>query len=281
MPGVYGVLPIEDSINGEWMSSLDRLIFGSAELMCSEEVVLVEQIRAFGLAGADHRGLRLVVSHADILRLCEKAIVENGLLERRLASTEEGCKSVAHERDASQIALAPPAVAEAYGLEEIDLEVSDVPDIRTRYLLVGRGIAAPTDRDRTSFVVTPEVDRSGTLLNVIEVLAEHELNMVSLASRPIDQAGARHAFHVVLEGHISQPHVRQALLEILRRGSSVKLLGCYPQWTGPEVTTPYVDSPAGSIISSGDLNALFDKLIADQRPSFSRTRRFSGDYVPS
>ncbi len=245
MPGCLGIISLEDSTNGELTTILDRLIFDATSALIREEVVLVEDIFAFGIdPNAD---VLKVVSHPLILDMCSQFIKERGLQVHHAVSTAEACRYVAEKRDSSVVALAPPLVGASAGLEINSSQVMDIPDIRTRYVLIGRDVAIRTGDDKTSIVVTPSVDRVGFLAELSSRFAKHGVNMTSILSRPLQAKIGSHAFHITFSGHISDPEVRQVVKDLWEFGASVKLLGSYPRWKGSEVTTPSPSLPLGSV----------------------------------
>ena len=139
-PGAFGVVPVENSIDGELLANIDLVAFECANVRFSEEVVLIEEIHAFRVPGPPAHPT-VVISHPDILRLCRPFIVQEGLAERPVVSTEEAVRLVGHEPDASQVALAPAAVGIGAGLERITTTVATAPDIRTRYVLAGQEVS--------------------------------------------------------------------------------------------------------------------------------------------
>ncbi|NNN11800.1 MAG: ACT domain-containing protein [Acidimicrobiaceae bacterium] len=244
-PGCYGILPMENSTDGEMTTILDKLIFSSSNVRIQGEVVLAEGIASFGLA--DLHLATSVVSHPMILDLSSRFIKERGLVTRHALSTSDACRMVVSERDSTLIALAPPEVGEQFELTMYASEVSDVGEIRTRYVLIGQEIPDPTGADKTSLVITPGADRVGSLSEVAKVFADYGVNMLSILSRPLQAKIGMHSFYLTCEGHISQESVSLAVQSLLKIGASVKLLGSYPKWKGAEVTTPFYTLPQGSL----------------------------------
>lgn len=245
MPGCVGLVPLEDSTNGELTTILDRLIFEAKSILIREEVVLVEEICAFGTDS--NTAASSVVSHPLILELCSQFIKERGLETRHAVSTADACRIVATELDRGLIALAPPLVGAEAGLSVKANEVMDTPDIRTRYVLIGREVAPRTGDDKTSVVITPASDKVGFLAEVSACFARHNVNMTSILSRPLQAKIGSHAFHITCSGHITDPEVKGAIDDLLGIRASVKLLGSYARWKGTEVTTPSSLLPLGSI----------------------------------
>lgn len=245
MPGCVGIVPLEDSTNGELTTILDRLIFEARSILIREEVVLVEDICAFGIDSST--AVSRVISHPLILELCSQFIKERGLQTRHAVSTADACRIVASEMDRGLVALAPPQVGTDVGLRLKANEVMDTPDIRTRYVLIGREVAPRTGDDKTSMVITPSSDKIGFLAEVSACFAKHNVNMTSILSRPLQAKIGNHAFHITCSGHVTDPEVSEVIDDLLGFGASVKLLGSYARWKGTEVTTPSSLLPLGSI----------------------------------
>jgi prephenate dehydratase len=245
-PKLLGIIPVETSTDGELTTVLDQLIFNTSTVYIREEVVLIESIQGFCLG--DLSEIDTVVSHPDVLKLSKRFINENRLQVRQAASTTLACEAVLAEHNPSLLALAPEAVGLSSGLRKTRQSVTDVPDIRTRYFLIGHDVADPTGHDRTSLVVIPSVDRAGTLAELSNCFAENNVNMFSIMSRPLQARLGVHAFFITCEGHaVDEPMVDLFQKLLVDLGATLKLLGSYPTWIGEEVTAPYAAIPPGSV----------------------------------
>ncbi len=235
-PGCFGVVPIENSTEGELTLALDRLVFSQEGVHIISEAVLGEEIWAMGLADAS--SIHTVISHSMILDLCGDFIRHNGLRVVHAVSTASACEEVVRLRDSGTAALAPPRVGLDAGLVEYDRRVTELGEIRTRYALIGQEIPEPTGDDRTRLVVTPGYDAAGSLATIAQRFAQHQINMFSIISRPLTAAEDLHCFVVGLTGHVQDEPVRAMIEDLVSDGHSVKLLGSYPRWKGVSVAAP-------------------------------------------
>lgn len=259
-PGALGIIPLENSTDGEMTINLDKLIFEVENVMIREEVVLAESIDAYCLDPAVQP--TTVVSHPLILDLCTKYIKQHSLVTRHALSTAEAARYVADNRDPTVIALAPMVVGESHGLSLVANAVMDVPDIRTRYVLLGREVAPPSGDDRTSLVVTPTSDRVGFLSEVAAIFSRHGVNMNHILSRPLSAKIGNYAMHIVLEGHIYDEQISSMVGELFELDATIKLLGSYPRWRGIDVSVPSPNLPRGSV---GTLEALISHSTLSRR----------------
>jgi prephenate dehydratase len=243
--GCFGVVAIENSTEGELTTVTDKLIFDAAKVRILDEAVLAESMCAFGLGDASLAST--VVSHPLVLDLCSRFIRERGLAVRHVLSTAEACRIVAHDNDLSQVALAPLVVGRSSGLKLYEEAVLDVPEIRTRYVLIGQGLGARSGRDRTILAITPSTDTVGSLQAVAGVFSAHDVNMTAILSRPLQAKLGFHTFHITCDGHLLDDPMSSVVRSLLHDGHAVKHLGSFPRWGGVEVTTPFATLPLGSV----------------------------------
>ena len=241
--GLLGVLPIENSTEGELTLTLDRLIFDSESALVVGEAVLSEEIWGFSVTGS--ASVHTVVSHAMILELCANFIRHRGLSVKHSVSTKAACDEVVSDQEGGMMALAPPRVGEESGLLVAERNVSRVSELRTRYALISNSLPAPTESDRTMLVVVPRFDSVGALSEIAGLFKAHDVNMSSILSRPLAGAVESHCFVIVADGHARVEPVKSLLGSLVRSGHQVKLLGCYPRWHGKEVVPPSLDLPRG------------------------------------
>lgn len=242
-PGCVGLLPVEDSFEGENTAVVDRLVFGTSRVSVSEEVVVAETLDAFRFRTDGPVETRIAISAPRAIEHCHRFIRENGLVTRFTGSTQEACRIVAESGDRSLVALAPREVAEAYGLVPVASSVDDMPEARTRFFLVGQHVAEPTGHDKTTLVLTQPDDRSGNLRRFLEAFATHGVNLVSLHSRPLRSA-AEYCFLVTAEAHLTEPRMAAAIEELWAAGAQIKVVGSYPHWGGDQVVAAFAEPPA-------------------------------------
>ncbi len=246
-----GVVPIENSVHGTVLPTLDQLVFDSADLLVREEVVVDV---AFDLCGNPTAASAptVVLSHPHALAQCSAVIAARGLRSEETSSTAEACRLVATERP-DALCLAAPGTGEQYGLTVDTAQVQDRDGGRTRFWVISRTLASVSvdGTFRTALVLTPGRDRPGILLELLRPFAERGINLSSLMSRPLRSGLGLYCFIVVVDDHIDAPRFRAALSELLDQGVRVKNLGSYLAWPTPAPTaSAQAEFPPGSIASS-------------------------------
>ena len=96
-------------------------------------------------------------------------------------------------------------------------DIEDHPENQTRFVLVGRGVPAPTGHDKTSIVCFQRQDRPGSLLGILQEFAARDVNLTKLESRPTKQGLGDYCFFIDCEGHVADEVVADALRNLARQ----------------------------------------------------------------
>lgn len=246
-PGSAGLLPIEDSYEGEMTSVYDRLVFENNHALICDEVVVSDSFDAFVPDGAKAEAARTAVSTPRGIEMCFRFVQEQGLTVRYADTPGEACRTVAEGGEDGLVALAPSRTATSFGLVRVAAGVEDLLDLKTRFIVVARHVPGPSGNDKTTFVVTPAVDRSGTLADLLDAFSENDVNMVSLVSRPLRASVGTHCFQITCEGHLLDAPVQSTVRRLWSKGARVKFLGSYPAWESELVLTPFDALPTASV----------------------------------
>jgi prephenate dehydratase len=224
-----GVVPFENSVEGQVNLTVDVLVHDSARIQVREELVLDVTFGAYRRPGAT-TAPTAVASHPVGLAQCRRWVHDSGLAARETSSTAEACRLVAEGDDVGLVAVASPTAAARWGLTAIADAIEDFPGAQTRFVVVGQVAAARTGRDRTMFVLTPPDDRAGVLLRALEQLSGRGLNLSAIASRPLRARLGEYCFVLVVDAHVDDAPVADAFSALRGDGYTIKVLGAYPQW---------------------------------------------------
>jgi chorismate mutase/prephenate dehydratase len=78
-------------------------------------------------------------------------------------------------------------------------------------------------------------DQPGILYKVLQPLADANVNLTRIESRPSRKRAWDYVFFVDLDGHLSDEPVKRALERLPEACEQVKVLGSYPRADVPEV----------------------------------------------
>lgn len=231
----FGLVPIENSVDGEVTSTVDSIVFNTTDLLVRDEVVVPVEFDVFVKPGVT--SITRVMSHPVALAQCQNFITANSLTRETSASTSAAVQTVA-EGDAEDVgALASPIAGELYGLIPLAKGVQDNAGAHTKFYLLGKSIhARQVGREyRTWVAVIPPTNRTGILGDMLAEFSSRGISLTSLSSRPLRADIGAYAFNFTVEGHISDDPVRAALEAIIALGSRVRVVGSFPEWEGDGV----------------------------------------------
>jgi prephenate dehydratase len=226
-----GVVPIENVINGTVRENYDLLV--EYDLMIRGEVVVPVRLCLAAVAGQRIEDIERVYSHIQALGQAEAFLRSRPWQLLSTYNTAGAGKTIADSGERGAAAVLSPRAAALFGLEILADDVGDLPDNRTRFLLLARPDGQPPDlidppaMRRTTLVVTVR-NEPGTLLAVLQVIAAHGLNMRKLESRPSRERAWEYVFWIDLDGDLADPSMAAALDEVRGVTTMTRVLGSYP-----------------------------------------------------
>jgi prephenate dehydratase len=229
------VVPIENSLEGSVTATLDALAGEADRVRIAAEVVrpIVHCLAAHpGLALED---VRRVISHPQAIAQCAGFL--RGRLPRAETATAPSTADAVRTVGASSepwAALGPRLAADLYGCEVLAENVEDRSDNSTRFVWLAReGAAATAPATKSSIVVWGFNDESpGALVGVLSELAEREINLTKIESRPRRVRLGHYMFFADLEGAVDEERVGDALSALSERVQTLRVLGSYPVLPG-------------------------------------------------
>jgi len=226
----YGIVPIENSLEGSVGETLDLLSSENIEggMQIVGEVLV--PIKICLLSRGSFATIRTVVSHSHALAQCKQFIRERlqvrGIKVKSVGSTACAAK-LAQEIDAIA-ALASAEAAKKYNLSILAEDVQDQESVTRFVALSSPDIkTAPTGKDKTSLLLYLK-DRPGALYGVLGEFAQRGINLTKIESRPSKRALGDYMFHIDCEGHVEENEIREVLKAVKRRTDRLKILGSYP-----------------------------------------------------
>jgi prephenate dehydratase len=225
-----GIVPIENSIEGSVVYTLDFLI-SETDLSIFHEIVLPIQHCLMVRPGSDGEEFQIVFSHPQSLAQCRRYLEEHFPNAEPVASlSNSAAVTDMLESKVTAAAIAPQRAAELYGAQIIQRGIQDVTNNVTRFVLLGWKDHPPTGNDKTSFCFTFAEDAPGSLYNALGIFASRNINLVKIESRPTKESLGQYNFLVDCEGHRENKPVKEALEALSTQVSGLKVFGSYPCW---------------------------------------------------
>jgi chorismate mutase/prephenate dehydratase len=219
----YGVVPIENSTEGAVNYTLD--VFIDSQLRICAQILL--KIENNLIANIPREEIRRVYSHPQVFGQCRQWL-QHHLPHAELVEVSSTTRAAALAREnPNSAALAGRMAAEVYGLNILEASVQDSPNNTTRFLVIGHETCPPTGCDKTSLMFSVQ-DKPGALFAALEPLNRWEISMSKIESRPSKRKAWEYVFFVDIAGHCKDDTVVQALEELQKHCTFVKILGSYP-----------------------------------------------------
>lgn len=219
----YGVIPIENSVEGAVTHTLD--MFVDSDLKICAQVIL--DVSHNLLAKCPKEKIKRVYSNPQVFGQCRIWLQENlpGAEEIEVSSTTRAAQIAAKEKNSACIASL--LAAKVYKLKVIAADIEDSPHNITRFLVIGKNDVPATNNDRTSIMFSVK-DKVGALYDMLLPFRKYSINLTKIESRPSKKKAWEYYFFVDLEGHTSSPKVKKALGELENKCAFLKILGSYP-----------------------------------------------------
>uniref|UniRef100_A0A7J3ZLM5 prephenate dehydratase n=1 Tax=Fervidicoccus fontis TaxID=683846 RepID=A0A7J3ZLM5_9CREN len=226
----YGIVPVENSIEGGVHETLDLLAKTTLRVQCEIQVKIGLHLVAHSETSLSN--IKLIVSHPHALAQARRFLSRlKGVRVEFCSSTAEAARRASASREIA--ALASKLAATVYGLKVLVENVQDYEQNITRFFVLGR-TSVPTGAlrlkvsgYRTSIVMLLP-HRPGALYRALEPFARREINLTRIESRPVQSKPWEYLFHLDFEGSIEDENCREAVEELERRALAVKVLGSYP-----------------------------------------------------
>lgn len=222
----YGIVPIENSIEGMVNHTLDMLI--DSDLMICGEIELPIHHHLLSLEGSV-QDVKQVFSHQQALAQCRDWL-EGHLPHAELIpvdSSATGACLVREKKNAA--AIASESASEFYELPILVRGIETQVNNTTRFLALGKKLIAPSQHDKTSLLFAV-VNKIGALQEMLACFSDNGVSLTRIESRPARRSMDtwQYIFFVDIDGHIKEANVAAAVDKLGSCAAMIKLLGSYP-----------------------------------------------------
>lgn len=232
----YGLVPIENSIGGGIVETLDAFRDVGSEVTIYAEV-LIEVHHAL-LANCEPAAVRRIHSKPEIFQQC-RVWLSTQYPQAELipaASSAQGAKTAAEEyRIAESVgatgcsaAVGSALAGQIYGLNVLFERIEDNPNNITRFLVISRQQAERTGDDKTSIMFATD-DKPGALVRVLSVFDRAKVNLSHIDKRPSRRTNWEYTFFIDAAGHRSDPAFHAVIEEAKAHCRELTVLGSYPR----------------------------------------------------
>ena len=222
----YGVVPLENSIEGSVYETYDMLITTNARVV--GEIILRIVHCLIALPGVSLKDVKKIYSHPQALAQCRGFIYSLGAEPIVTYDTAGSVKLIKEQQLKDSAAIASERAAEIHGMNILAREIEDYGRNFTRFLIISNREPPRTSDAKTSIIFSlPHVP--GSLYEALGEFAKRRINLTKIESRPTRQRPWEYYFFLDFEGHKDEEPYREALSSLAKKAIFLKVLGSYPK----------------------------------------------------
>ncbi|MDH5325789.1 MAG: prephenate dehydratase [Gammaproteobacteria bacterium] len=223
----FGVVPVENSTEGVVSHTLDMFLQSSLKISGEVELRVHHNLLCRD-PDVDLRSVKKIFSHQQSLAQCRRWLDTHmpGVERVAVSSNAEAAKMAVSE--ANTAAIASAAAAEIYQLHLVKQKIEDDTNNTTRFLVIGKKSTPASGKDKTTLLVSAQ-NRPGALASLLQPLADNNISMTKIESRPSRSGIWEYVFFIDIEGHAADTPVAGALVELEKVSAMLKVLGSYPK----------------------------------------------------
>ncbi len=225
----FGVVPIENSLQGTVRETLDLLIEKDLIIFSEIELRIVQNL--ITLKDANLSQIKNIYSHPQGLaqtRIWTKKNLPNAKL-LNANSTVEAVKIIKEHNDPSNAAIGPEISSKLYDLKVLHSNIEDNPSNYTRFLIVSKEENKLIQEKVKTSIVFITKHTPGALYEALKLFADANINLLKIESRPRRKGKWEYIFLMDFEGDTRNDSKIKHLLEDMKNIVIwYKVLGSYP-----------------------------------------------------
>jgi prephenate dehydratase len=222
----FGIVPVENSQAGSINETYDLLL--TYPLNIFSEVIIKVSHCLMALPGERLADITTIYSHPQALAQCAEFLSKLNVEVMSSYDTAGSAKMIKEKNLGNCAAIASKRAADIYGLEILAAEIETNVKNYTKFVAISKQKAKPAERSKTSLVFAA-AHKPGALYRILGIFATRDINLTKLESRPSRAKPWEYVFYADFEGHLDGEVYKEAVLELQREATFVKILGSYPQ----------------------------------------------------
>lgn len=220
----YGIVPVENSIEGAVFSTLDSFMKYSVKICGEIQLPITHNLVC---RSGNIEDIQTVASHAQPLAQCREWLKKNLPSVPTLPVFSTGAAAQMAANNPNIGAIASSLAIKTYQLQVVVKGIEDYEGNTTRFLVIGKKSPNKSGSDKTSLLLGL-LDRPGALNEVLTILSSKNINLAKIESRPVKGKQWTYLFFLDMLGHIEDPVIEEACSILRKTCSYYEWLGSYP-----------------------------------------------------
>jgi len=191
------ILPVENSIQGTILETLDGIFYGNLKII-GETIFDVRQSIVGLQSTLASNDVKCIYSHPQAIAQCRNYIKRHYPKAKIIftPSTASAFKKIHDEGLAEALAIGPEFSAKRYSLEILNRDIQDTNNNQTLFVIISKHIKKENTLTNTMLVIDPEGDRPGLLHDILGVFKESNINLDKIESRPSHKKLGSYIFYL-------------------------------------------------------------------------------------
>ena len=218
----FGVVPVENSIEGSVSTTLDYLL--KSQVYIEKEIIL--KVEHYLCAREEKKQILTIASHPQAFSQCHDYLRKNFKQAKliQVSSTSYAARLCAEgEVDG---AICSPFAAEQNNLKILAGPINQDNNYTRFFVITKSPNFKKGDKNKTSIIFST-YDKPGSLYKILAIFNLYDLNLTKIESRPAKTNLGEYVFFVDIEGFVDEEDVSDALKVVQRKSTFFKLLGSY------------------------------------------------------
>lgn len=221
----YGIVPVENSIEGAVTSSLDSFLKYNVQICGEIQLPIVHNLVS---KSGDLADIKTVASHTQPLAQCRDWLRKNLPDTPTLQVFSTGAAAQMAADDSSVAAISSSLAITTYDLQVVVKGIEDYQGNTTRFLVLGKKSPNKSGADKTSILIGL-INRPGALNEILTILSAKNIDLAKIESRPTKGKQWKYLFFMDLLGHMEDPVIQEGCNILKQICAYFEWLGSYPK----------------------------------------------------
>lgn len=224
----FGVVPIENSLQGTVRETLDLLIEKNLIIYGEAELRIIQNLMS--LKTSDLMRIKSIISHPQALAQTRKWINANlpNVTLINANSTAEAALRVYQQNDDSYASIGTKFSSIVYDLKILSSNIEDNAQNFTRFLIISKKENKQKEGKVKTSIIFVTKHTPGALYNALKIYANANINLLKIESRPRRRGRWEYIFLMDFEGDKEDPKIKSVLELMNENVIWHKILGSYP-----------------------------------------------------
>jgi chorismate mutase/prephenate dehydratase len=221
----YGIVPVENSIEGAVTYSLDAFMRFKVQICGEIQLPITHNLVC---RSGNMEDIQTVASHSQSLAQCRYWLRKHMPKIPTLEVFSTGAAAQMAADNPNIGAIASSLAISTYDLQVVVRGIEDHQGNTTRFLVLGPKSPKKSGRDKTS-VLLGLINRPGALNEILTILSAKNIDLAKIESRPTKDKRWKYMFFLDMVGHIEDPAIHEACNILKQICAYYELLGSYPR----------------------------------------------------